>query len=355
MATPTGEVTAAALVWTGGGRFETHRVPLPEPEPGEALVRVALATVCGSDLHTVTGRRPGPCPGILGHEAVGEVVAAGPGARAVDGAPLRPGDRVVWGVVAGCGRCDRCAAGRTAKCRSLTKIGHRPFEPDRRLSGCYASHVHLPRGTPVVRVPSGLPDAVAAPAACATATVAAAVELAGGLAGRRVLVSGAGMLGLTAVAWAADAGAAEVVALDVEPERLALAGEFGATRTVVATQDGEVGEVDAALEFSGASAAVARVLDALDVGGTAVLAGSVTPGPAVPLDPQRLVRGWQTVRGVHNYEPRHLVAAVDFLARTRDRRPWTGLVAEPVTLDALAPLLNRPRTPARTPRWAVRP
>ncbi|OOL27553.1 dehydrogenase, partial [Rhodococcus rhodochrous] len=161
-----GGLTRAA-VWTGDG-VDVRDVPVPRLGAGELLVRVRLATVCGSDLHTVAGRRPGPRPSVLGHEAVGDVVAAGPGAGTV------VGTRVVWTVTASCGACDRCVSGRTAKCRAVRKVGHEPFDGDWALSGGFAHHIVLPAGVGVVRVPDSVPDVVAAPAACATATAVAA-------------------------------------------------------------------------------------------------------------------------------------------------------------------------------------
>ena len=158
-------VTTAA-VWVGTG-VELQKVEVPDLTDGDTLVRVRLATVCGSDLHTVSGRRDAPCPSVLGHEAVGEVVALG------DHNQLRVGDRVVWSVTVACGQCDRCGSGRTAKCHTVRKVGHEPFDGDWPLSGAYAEHIVLPRGIAVVRVPDTMPDAVAAPAACATATVMA--------------------------------------------------------------------------------------------------------------------------------------------------------------------------------------
>lgn len=343
--------TATVAVWHGGDRVVLGTVPLPDPGPGEVLVRVDLATVCGSDHHTASGRRPGPCPSVLGHEGVGTVLAAGPAA------PAAVGERVVWSVTVSCGKCDRCQAGRTAKCRSVRKLGHEPYRPDWPLSGTYATHVLLPRGTAVVPVPTGMPDAVAAPAGCATATVMAALEQAGSLAWRRVLVVGAGMLGLTAIAAAADgtagepdpaAAAAEVIAVDPDPVRRDLARTFGATGVLRPEEPLPV--TDVALDFSGAPSAVAAALGALDVGGVLVLVGSVAPGPAVAVDPERIVRGWQRISGVHNYEPRHLAAAVRFLSGSR--RPWAGLVDEPVGLDALGRALGSPMT---RPRVGVRP
>ncbi|MGN2635261.1 zinc-binding dehydrogenase [Nocardia takedensis] len=316
-----------AAVWSGTG-IEVREVPLPHPGPGELVVRVRLATVCGSDLHTVSGRRGGACPSVLGHEAVGVVTAAG------TGAPASVGDRIIWSVTVTCGICARCRTGRTAKCERVRKIGHEAFTADWPLSGSYAEHIVLPAGTAVARVPDGVPDAVAAPAACATATVMATLEAAGDLTGRRVLVCGAGMLGVTAAAACVSAGAL-VTVTDVDPARLRLAERFGG-----AADSG--GAVDVVLDYSGAPAAIAAGVDRLDIGGVLVLAGSVAPGPALPLDPERVVRHLLTVTGVHNYEPRHLDRAIAFLERTANRFPWAEVVATPVDLDDLAAVLTTP-------------
>ena len=108
--------------------------------------------------------------------------------------------RVIWSVVVSCGRCARCRRGLSNKCTSAAKYGHEA--------------VHLKRGTGIVIVDDETPAGVLAPASCATATVVAAIEAAEQimpLAGRTVLVTGAGMLGLTATAMATDAGARVIV------------------------------------------------------------------------------------------------------------------------------------------------
>lgn len=325
-------VTRAA-VWTGDG-VGVRQVDVPELVPGDALVRVRLATVCGSDLHTVSGRRQGPCPSVLGHEAVGDVIT-GPMA----------GRRVVWSVTVTCGRCARCAAGRTAKCESVRKVGHESFAGDWPLSGSYAEHVVLPAGTTIVAVPESIPDAVAAPAACATATVMATLEAAGPVAGRRVLICGAGMLGVAATA-ACDEAGADVRVSDVDPHRLELARRFGG-------EPDPGGPIDVAIDFSGSSAAVGAALGRLDVGGVLALAGSVMPAPAVAVDPEHVVRQWLTITGVHNYEPRHLEQAVRFLDRTRNRYPWADVVGAPVGLDRLHTVLTP--APPGILRASVRP
>lgn len=330
-------VTRAA-VWTGAG-MEVRAVPLPQPADGEMVVRIRLATVCGSDLHTVAGRRPGPCPSVLGHEAVGDIVAVGT-QRGV-----AVGDRMVWSVTAACGRCRRCRSGRTAKCTEVRKVGHEPFTGDWPLSGSYAEHIVLPAGVTVVPVPEELPDAVAAPAACATATVMATLEAAGDLTGRRVLLCGAGMLGVTAAAACSEAGA-DVAITDIDAGRVRVGQRFGGMADTG-------GPVDVVIDFSGATAAVSAALARLDVGGVLVLAGSVLPGPPLWVDPETVVRQWLTITGVHNYEPRHLEQAVAFLHRTRDRFPWAEVIAEPVGLDAIDSVL-RPAPPG-TLRAAVAP
>ena len=330
-----GRVSRTA-VWTGAG-IEVREVPVPALAYRELLVRVRLATVCGSDLHTVAGRRSAPVPSVLGHEGVGEVVAAGPHAGAV------VGDRIVWSVTCVCHDCDRCRSGRTAKCRSVTKVGHEPFTGPWPLSGTYSEYILLPAGTTVVPVPAALPDVVAAPASCATATAAAVVDAAGDLAGRRVVVCGAGMLGIAAVAMCAEAGA-DVTIVDIDPQRAARAERFGAV-----LDDG--GPADIALDFSGSAEAIASLVPRLEVGGRLVLAGSVAPGPAVPVDPETIVRRWLTICGVHNYEPAHLHAAVAFLTRTVAVLPWDELVGEPVPLDALEEVL----VPGTALRAAVTP
>ena len=94
--------------------------------------------------------------------------------------------------------------------------------------------------------------------------------------------------------------------------------------------------MDAAIDFSGSSAAIGSAYGRLCVGGVLVLAGSVLPGPRIEVSPETMVRQCLTITGVHNYEPRHLTRAVKFLERTLEAYPWRTLVADPVDLDAIA-------------------
>ncbi|NLT28891.1 MAG: alcohol dehydrogenase catalytic domain-containing protein [Propionibacterium sp.] len=338
------------MVWRGVGPeatadFDITDLPLT-PEEGDAVVQVDFATVCGSDRHTVEGRRPGACPSVLGHEAVGRLVRVPPGRLGVTGTELQVGDRVIWSVIAACAgpqRCDRCRAGLSAKCRNLRKTGHEALDSGWPLSGGYASHVVLPPGLAIAPVPASVDDLPAATAACAAATVMACRQAATDITpigGQRVLIIGAGMLGLYAAAVSATGGAAEVVVVDPDPTRRGLAEQFGATSTA-ATADGALADV--VFELSGAPSSVRAGLAALDVGGVLVLAGSVAPHGTIEVDPEQVVRRLITVRGVHNYEPPHLDEAVRFLADTD--WPWHLVIGDPVPLAELPEVFARPVRP----------
>lgn len=324
-------------VFTGPGQIELRQAAKPVLADGEALVEVLGCTLCGSDVHSFLGRREVVVPTVLGHEIVGRVVEVGPAgrsgpARCTDGTPLQVGDRVVWAVVASCGACDRCRRGLPQKCRSGVKYGHTQLCSGREGLGGLSSHCLLLAGTSIVRLPESLPLEVACPAGCATATVAAALEPAGDLTGLRVGVFGLGMLGLTACAMAREAGAAGVLGIDPDAVRRQRSEDFGAT--AVATPDGLpalLGDaasdgLDLVLEMSGSPAAVTAALAAAGVGASVHLVGSVFPAGSVPLDPEQLVRRQLSIRGTHNYAPRHLQQAVTFLERCHVRYPFAGLV-----------------------------
>lgn len=314
----------------------------------DVLVAVELSTICGSDVHTVRGRRPAPTPLVLGHESVGRVIATGDGgASTVDGAPLRIGDRVVWSVTVSCADCDRCRGGMPQKCRSLGKYGHERIGAHGDLTGAFGSHVQLRAGTAVVRVPEALPAAVLAPASCATATAWAAVARARRdreLEGAAVRVHGAGLVGLSAAAIAAEQGAA-VEVLDPNAERRALAARFGA-----GVLDREP---DVVIEASGH--AVAEALAGVAVGGTVVLVGSVFPADPVPLDAEDIVRRLVTVAGVHNYTGAELADAVAFLAGRGRAYPFADAVGQVRPLAELDAALDEAAAPGAPLRIGLVP
>ena len=362
-----------AMVWQGEGRpHEPIAVPGVCLDAGELLVEVELATVCGSDVHIALGLRNTATPVILGHEQVGRVVAVGEGATASNGTPVVPGMRVVWSVTVSCGACDRCERGLTQKCRSLAKYGHDRLHRGWELSGGFASHVQVRAGSTVVLLDESVPAEVAAPASCATATVVAALEAASAsipLAGATVLITGAGMLGLTATALATDAGA-HVIVSDPVAARRSAAFDFGAARVadpavghLAVTGLGGVLAASAAagnpeplivLEMSGSPTAVRSALRVVGVGGVVVLVGSVSPGAEIGLDPELLVAKHLTLRGVHNYSGRHLEQAVGYLTGAWHSYPFATLVGETLPLERIDEALTLAAT-GRHPRIALDP
>lgn len=329
-----------AAEFDGPGRpFRFTCTAVPRLGPGEALVRVSLCTVCGSDLHTFTGRRGGPVPCVLGHEPVGSVEAINGELRDVAGEPVRIGDRVVWAVAVSCGECFFCTHALPQKCERLRKYGHEPATAATGPLGGLSTHCHLLAGTAVVKVPPGLPDAVAAPAGCATATVMAALRACGNDSAV-VAVIGLGMLGLTACA-ALSAAGHTAIACDVSDTRLSQAARFGAAHAAKPSELVALARsltngrgADAVLELGGSADAARLSLEVARIGGTIVWVGAVSPVGTVAVAPETIVRRCLTVTGVHNYAPQDLAAAVAFLAANHSRFPFAELVAAEFPLDA---------------------
>ena len=332
------DTSRAAVFLPDEKRFELRRFPLHQPKADEVLVKVSLACLCGSDIHTVTGRRHPPGPIVLGHEICGSIAAAGVGVmKDFAGATLRVGDRVTWSIMARCGRCFFCTHGLPQKCESLFKYGHESIATAPSLSGGFAEYVYLVPGTAILRLPDHVPDHTAAFANCSLATMCAAVRTLGIGEGDRVLIQGAGLVGLCASALCSAAGAAVVAVTDATDERLERAKAFGATHTCNVRKENEEETLsavagprgfDAGIEVCGVAAAVPVGLRALRIGGRYLTAGCVFPGATAVVDFQ-----WMTTRllqliGLHNYTPEDLARAVAFVAENREQFPWGDVVGK---------------------------
>jgi len=328
----------AAVFRTVGAPLTLERFPIPAPQASEAVVRVTCATICGSDLHSYFGRRRSPMPSILGHEMVGQIAAAGPkGARDYRGAALKIGDRVTWSMVWSCGRCFYCTHGLRPKCDTLMKFGHEEISPERALIGGMAEYCHLPEGTAIFCVPDRVPDTVACPANCATATVAAVLRNAGPVKDEVVVIHGAGMLGQTACAMSAQLGAARVIVIEPDQRRREQAVRFGAQVAIDAALPSEeilarVRDVsggrgaDTGLELAGYPESIELGVELLRMGGRFILAGATFPTRPVQLSGEQLVRRLIRLVGVYNYEPEDLESALAFLAETSEKYPFAELV-----------------------------
>lgn len=240
-----------------GGSLEVREVPDPVPGPGELLVRVRACGICGSDLKTAGLLPDGP---VLGHELAGEVVAAAPDVAA--DWPI--GTPVVSLPVKGCGTCPDCLADDPARCASGALLGVGGE------AGAFAELMVVAARSAYRWEGSSFDlGALVEPVA-----VGLHVVNAGGVAaGQRVLVVGAGPVGLCVALWAARRGAAEIVLSDPSPERRRDAHLFGATSVVDPTVEDIGGGYDVVVECVGAVGMVDLCIGALRPRGRAVIAG----------------------------------------------------------------------------------
>lgn len=329
-------VVAKLQVFDGAGqpfRAEEREFSPEDLAPGEALVEISLATVCGSDLHTFDGKRVEDTPCVLGHEAVGRVVAV------ADRTDVAIGDRVTWSIADSCGECPACTSfGLPEKCERLFKYGHAPLTNGSGLNGSYASHIVVRHGTRVVRLPDEVADAVAAPANCALATMVNAIS------GtpenvKKVVIQGGGMLGIYGCALLRERGVPDVYVTDLDTRRFDIIERFGG-RAVDASQvdsdlDSVRGQIDAVFEVAGVKELIPQGVSLLRPGGFYGLVGLVHPDSALGITAEQLIRKCITLRGFHNYSPDHLDAAVEFLARNVGKLPFEDLVGPPVDLTRL--------------------
>lgn len=313
MSTLGGALMQAAML-LGPEQVEIRRVPVPQPGPGEVLVRMRAATTCGTDVKVF--RRGGhprmlQVPALFGHEMAGTVEQIGPGVHG-----FAPGDALVVANSASCGRCRRCLQGRENLCPQLEY-----------LNGAFAQFVLVPhRFVPrsLHRMPSGLAferAALAEPLACVLHGLDACALVPGQSAD--VVVYGAGPIGLLFVAALARDGH-RVLLADPNPGRLAVGARMGAATTLCITRGGgQAGVVRAAVrDGEGADVAVdctgmpevwADALDTVCAGGLVNLFGGCAPGTTVPLDTHRLHYEEITVKGVYHHRPTTFARALALL------------------------------------------
>lgn len=260
-----------------------HTVPVPVIGPNDVLVKVQAAGICHSDVHYRAGRsRVDPLPLTLGHEVAGEIVAVG--AHVLQ---LHPGDRVCLHYLVICEQCAHCLAGREQFCVEGLMLGH--F-----TDGGWAEYIAVPARN-AVRLPDNVAAEHGAVMMCSSATSLHALRKGRMASGDTVLVVGAGGLGQSAVQIARALGARQVIAVDRDADKLALAERFGAVpvlaagavadtvAAVRAVTDGR--GVDVALELVGHGDTVQIALKSVAPLGRAVVVGlnDVT----VPIDTYR--------------------------------------------------------------------
>jgi len=273
-----------ALLLTAPSQLALVDFPTPEPGPEEVLLRVRACGICGSDIHGWDGstgrRRPAL---IMGHEAAGEIAALG---SRVEG--WRVGERVTFDSTISCGVCAYCREGRLNLCENRRVLGVAPVEY--RQHGAFAEYVALPTHI-LYRLPPALSFEQAAMVEPVSIAIHA-VQRVKIVPSATAVVIGSGMIGLFVVQALRWAGVQRIIAVDLEPKRLALARELGATDTRQSDQCDVPAEVarltgglgaDLAFEVVGVGPTLHLALASLRRGGSAVLVGNLAQKVDFPL------------------------------------------------------------------------
>jgi alcohol dehydrogenase len=265
-----------AVVYEDVNRIRVGVVPDPVIEdPRDAVIRVTATAICGSDLHFVHGKAPLTPGDTLGHEGVGVVEAIGP-----DVGRFRPGDRVVVSFDIVCGSCWFCRHGQTSLCREFRNLGAGPFGGG--LGGAQAERLRVPYAdTNLLAVPEGMEDERALFVGDILTTGYYGTAIAGIEPGATVAVVGAGPVGFFCIQGARLHGAGEVIALDMEPDRLALAERVGAVPINVKEHNPQMAVcertegrgADVVVEAVGTESSYNTALEAVRSGGTISVVG----------------------------------------------------------------------------------
>lgn len=307
-----------AVVIDEPGTVHVGEVADPAPGPHDVVVQVAACGICGTDLHIIDGEfPPSPYPLVPGHEFAGTIAEVG---AEVTG--LSPGQRVAVDPSLFCGRCDYCRNGRGNLCANWNAIGDT-------VSGAFAEYVAVPEAN-VYTIPDSLEFTSAAliePLSCAVH----GVDVLGGVADQRVLVIGAGTMGLLLTQLLRNAGAAEVAVVDREASRLNLAERVGATTVATDAEAIRGAGFHTAVDATGAVPAITAAFDSLRRGGTLLIFGVADAEVTVPLSPFRIYNDEIRILGsmavLHSYARAVEIAAAG-------RVDLASLIAPPWPLDS---------------------
>ena len=285
-----------AAVVAEGGAFEIAEVEDPVPGPGEILLRVTACGLCGSDLKARIAMPPGT---VMGHEFGGVVVGTGPGAEG-----WHAGALAAVLPVASCGQCAWCRAGDVIHCASAVLIG---------LGGSpggLAEFAVVPAASSfeLTQVAGPVHAALVEPFAVGLHTVDT-VEIEPG---DRVLVVGAGTVGLTSIIWARERGAVSIAVADPNPARLEMARSFGATDTMAAALEAEQNRYDVAIECVGKPGLLDACIAATRAKGRIVVAGVCAEQD--PFWSMAALMKELTIRFAVYYTPEEFRAVVDAFA-----------------------------------------
>jgi len=260
--------TMKALVFRGPNQIAIEHVPIPRPGPGEAVIRVTLTTICGTDLHILKGEYPVRPGLVIGHEPVGVIHELGVGVTGYE-----VGDRVLVGAITPCGQCDYCLGGDLAQCGG--PIGGWKF--GNTINGAQAEYLLVPSAQAnLAKIPDELTDEQVVLLADIASTGISAAESADLQIGDTVAVFAQGPIGLCATAGAKLKGASLIIAVESDPVRTRMSKRMGADIVLNQNEVDVVEEikrltggkgVDVAIEALGTQATFENALRVIRAGG----------------------------------------------------------------------------------------
>jgi alcohol dehydrogenase len=278
--------TMKAAVFKGPGRIVLDERPVPEPGPGEALVKVTTTTICGTDIHILKGEYPVEPGRIIGHEPVGVIARLGPG---VTGYTV--GQRVIVGAITPCGQCNTCLDGHWSQCGGKAMGGWRFGNT---IDGCQAEYVLVPfAAANLTPIPDGLTDEQVLMCPDIMSTGFGGAENGHIRIGDTVAVFAQGPIGLCATAGAKLNGATRIITVDGIDKRLETSRLLGANHTINFRQADPVEEimrltdgrgVDVAIEALGTQQTFESCLRVLKPGGTLSSLGVYSGKLSLPVD-----------------------------------------------------------------------
>lgn len=325
-----------------GEPLRTVEAAIPDPAPGEVLIRLELAGICGSDIHRLAGDTPySGDPVCFGHEGVGIVSAIGAGAghdRA--GSPLAIGDRVYWFPVPQCGECRACREKLSVSfCESFVW----PLPAGERHAATFQDYATIGPRVPMYRIPEGTSSAAVIAFGCAMPTAIGGMMRLGDISGD-VVVQGTGPLGLAAIVLAAHAGA-RVIAIGDPDNRLAMARRLGARETLslgntsAAERKARILDVTGGrgpatvIEASGHISAFAEGIDLVATHGRYLIMGLYSGQATVPVNPVHINNRNLTIIGSLGYPEEALARTVALATELGERHDFASLVTHRFPLD----------------------
>ena len=339
--------------FTRSNPLKIEELTLDPPGINEVVVKIKAVGLCHSDLSVIDGNRPRPLPMILGHEAAGEVIELGSGVK-----KLEIGDHVVFTFLPSCGSCNYCQTGRAALCGPGAKAnadgtlldGHQRIH---KKESYYYHHLgvsgfaeySVASVDSLVKIEPDIPFEIAALFGCAVMTgVGAVVNTAALKFGETILVVGLGGVGLSAILGARAAGATQIIAADLKPDKRALALSLGANHSIDTAKSDALeelmditgGGVDKSVEFAGAIPALEFAFQATKRGGTTVTAALPHPNARLQLSPVMLVSQEKSLKGSYlgSCVPTRDIPAYINLYKS-GRLPIEKLITHKLSLDQI--------------------